>query len=200
MALSARIADKFLADPSKYEDDLECEFDELEVPDHIRQARMDELTKIRENLEMMQRNEHGSYKECTSTAEFLKMTTVPGSRVVCHFYHPDMKRCKIVDKHLQLLSKKHYKTKFVKFNATECGFLVTKLQLKVLPAIFCFVDADVTERIIGFDRLKGEDNFKTIELEMLLFESGVLGGKEDKTYASAFVSKAVKQHDSDDGF
>ncbi|KNC86559.1 hypothetical protein SARC_01282 [Sphaeroforma arctica JP610] len=112
-----------------------------------------------------------------------------------------MARCQIVDAHLQILARKHYNTKFIKFDATECGFLVQKLALKVLPAVFCFVNGVVKERIVGFDRFKGGDNFKTMEFEMLLFESGVLTRDNDKSFASAYVSRPAKnKNDSDDEF
>jgi hypothetical protein len=44
--------------------------------------------------------QHGEYTEVADTKEFLRLTTsIP--RVVCHFYHPDMPRCAIIDRHLK---------------------------------------------------------------------------------------------------
>jgi hypothetical protein len=37
--------------------------------------------------------------------------------VVCHFFHKDFERCKIVDKHLGLLAKKYLETRFIKLSA-----------------------------------------------------------------------------------
>jgi hypothetical protein len=36
---------------------------------------------------------------------------------VCHFFHKDLERCKIVDKHLALLAKKYMETRFIKLSA-----------------------------------------------------------------------------------
>lgn len=38
-------------------------------------------------------------------------------RVVCHFYHQDFERCKVLDKHLQILARKHFDTRFIKLSA-----------------------------------------------------------------------------------
>ena len=38
-------------------------------------------------------------------------------RVVCHFYHQDFERCKVLDKHLQVLARKHFDTRFIKLSA-----------------------------------------------------------------------------------
>jgi len=41
--------------------------------------------------------------------------------VVCHFYHRNFERCKIVDKHLALLAKKYMETRFIKLSAPVRG-------------------------------------------------------------------------------
>jgi hypothetical protein len=43
--------------------------------------------------------------------------TTSTDNVVCHFYHRDFERCKIVDKHLALLAKKYMETRFIKLSA-----------------------------------------------------------------------------------
>jgi len=49
----------------------------------------------------MKEGGHGEYVEITIEKEFLQISTKT-KKVVCHFYHPDFTRCKIVDKHLQV--------------------------------------------------------------------------------------------------
>lgn len=38
-------------------------------------------------------------------------------RVVCHFFHRDFERCRIMDKHLQALALQHFDTRFIKLSA-----------------------------------------------------------------------------------
>ena len=88
--------------------------------------------------------------------EFLKEVT--GSKlVVCHFYHNDFARCKIMDEvgafvqarsghtvndarvfvlqHLRKLAGKHFKTKFIKLNAEKAPFFVSKLAVRLFRSL-----------------------------------------------------------------
>lgn len=38
-------------------------------------------------------------------------------RVVCHFFHREFERCRIMDKHLGELARKHFATRFIKLSA-----------------------------------------------------------------------------------
>lgn len=58
---------------------------------------------------------------------------------------------------------------------TNAPFLVTKLQVQVLPAVIAFIDGLGKDRIIGFEGLgRGNDRFTTRDLENRLLQSGVL--------------------------
>lgn len=96
-------------------------------------------------LENMKRQEHGSYTEVANEKEFLKITTST-QKVICHFYHKDFRRCAIVDKHMQIVSQRHFQTKFVKIDATQCHFLVEKLAIKMLPCVICLNAGHVVDR------------------------------------------------------
>ena len=48
--------------------------------------------------------------------DFLEIVTQT-QRVVCHFYHTDFERCKLLDKHLQILARKYFDTRFIKLSA-----------------------------------------------------------------------------------
>ena len=37
--------------------------------------------------------------------------------MVCHFFHRDFERCKILDKHLAILARKYFDTRFIKLSA-----------------------------------------------------------------------------------
>ena len=49
----------------------------------------------------------------TTVQEFFNVTK-NSENVVCHFYREETFRCKIMDKHLAILAKKHVETKFCK--------------------------------------------------------------------------------------
>ena len=36
---------------------------------------------------------------------------------MCHFFHRDFERCKILDKHLAILARKYFDTRFIKLSA-----------------------------------------------------------------------------------
>ena len=48
--------------------------------------------------------------------DFLEIVT-QAQRVVVHFYHRDFERCKLLDKHLQVLARKYFDTRFIKLSA-----------------------------------------------------------------------------------
>lgn len=115
---------------------------------------------------------HGKYNEIFED-QFIKEVT--GSKfVVCHFFHKDFERCKIIDKHLQEISAEHLSTKFVKINAEKAPFFVAKLQIQVLPTIVCFDDGKAKDRIVGFEELGGRDDFRREVLEERLRDAEVI--------------------------
>jgi hypothetical protein len=65
---------------------------------------------------------HGKYTEVTE-GEFLPNVT--GSKfVICHFYHHDFERCKIVDMHLREIARTHVEAKFIYINAEKAPFFI----------------------------------------------------------------------------
>lgn len=77
--------------------------------------RIAAMKKEAERRAELERKGHGTYEEVTE-GEFLEVTTET-ENVVCHFYHRDFERCKILDKHLGALAKKHLETRFIKLSA-----------------------------------------------------------------------------------
>lgn len=65
---------------------------------------------------------HGEYTEIAEEKDFFEIAK-KSSNFVCHFYRDDFFRCKVVDKHLHILARKHMETKFCKINAEKCPFL-----------------------------------------------------------------------------
>ena len=75
----------------------------------------------------------------------------------------------------QKLAPLHLSTRFLRISVTTAPFLVTKLQIKVLPCVIAFIDGISVDRIIGFEGLGyTEDTFTTRDLEARLLRVGVL--------------------------
>ncbi|PAV72033.1 hypothetical protein WR25_22465 [Diploscapter pachys] len=141
------------------------EEDDLEV---IRRKRMEELKKAQKNKIEKLSIGHGKYEEVADEKEFFEATK-KSQNVVCLFYLPSNFRCKIVDKHFEKLAQRHIETRFIKVQ-----FLVTRLNIRVIPTIAIVKDQQTVDYIRGFDDLGGTDEFKTEVLENRLARSGAL--------------------------
>lgn len=115
---------------------------------------------------------HGSYTEIVQD-DFLKEVT-KSKYVVCHFYHPEYERCKLIDRHLEPLARKHLATKWIKIDANKAPFFVGKLQIKMLPTLIFFKDGIARDRMVGLDDLGASDDFTTAQLEKRIEKAGVI--------------------------
>ncbi|KAK8606745.1 hypothetical protein V6N13_052507 [Hibiscus sabdariffa] len=164
--------------------------------------RIAALKKEAEKREAMKRQGHGEYREITE-GDFLGEVT-GSEKVICHFYHKEFYRCKIMDKHLKALAPKHVDTKFIKLDAENAPFFVTKLAVKTLPCVIIFRKGVAVDRLVGFQDLGGKDDFATRKLEVFLIKKGIISEKkneddEDDVYDES-RRKSVRSsvnHDSD---
>ena len=121
---------------------------------------------------------HGEYEDLPSEKELFD-NTKKSDRIVCHFYRDSTMRCKIVDKHLETLARKHIETRFVKLNVDRAPFITERLHIKTLPTIALMIDNIVKDKIIGFTDLGNTDEFSTDMLEWRLGCGGVIDYKGD---------------------
>ncbi|XP_071120956.1 uncharacterized protein LOC143083072 [Mytilus galloprovincialis] len=198
MATTSSRAEEILNDEALAEEELLDELENAEIPAYIREARLDMLKKHAVNLNEMKEKQHGQYTEITEEKKFLDLTTTE-KKCIVHFYHSDFRRCAIMDTHLEALATKHFETKFAKINVDICKFFVEKLKIRTLPAVFCFINGQVVDKITGFEELGNTDDFQTSTLEGLLGISGVIQcTQEDKTKKTIFgFKKSSKNDDSD---
>lgn len=148
--------------------------DLLDDPD-LEQLHEDRLAKLkaeREKRQQMSHKGHGELSDITE-GEFLEVVTKT-QRVVCHFFHKDFERCKIMDKHLKLLAPKYFSTRFCRISAPDAPFFVAKLQVQMLPCVIFFVDGVAVDRVVGFDELGQKDDFPTELLETRLLAGGAV--------------------------
>ncbi|KAG1330784.1 putative Thioredoxin domain-containing protein PLP3A [Cocos nucifera] len=59
----------------------------------------------------------------------------------------------MMDKHLKALAPLHVDTKFIKLDAENAPFFVTKLAVKTLPCVVLFKNGIAFDRLIGFQDL-----------------------------------------------
>jgi hypothetical protein len=152
--------------------------DEQRLLAAMREQRLAELKATSSKQQGWLALGHGSYSDIAQD-EFLKAVTT-SKYVVCHFYHAEFERCRIVDHHLGLLAAAHLPTRFIRVNADKAPFFVGKLQVKVLPTVVCFKDGIAIDRIVGFEELGGVDDFPTAAIEKRLAKAGMLLAKDDK--------------------
>jgi hypothetical protein len=188
------------------EDDLE----------RIREKRLAEMKKLNEQRAQWRRLGHGQYQLLTSEKEFFDAAKA-SEHLICHFYRNSTMRCKIIDRHLELLAPKHVETRFVRIDAEKSPFLVQKLRVVVLPTIALVRKGKVADYVVGFDDLGGEDDFPTEVLEWRIACQGMInvdysvhdgpptegtrakyGGKMVKARAGIWQSHSEDQSDDDD--
>ncbi|CAJ0598471.1 unnamed protein product [Cylicocyclus nassatus] len=162
--------------------------DELEI---IRKRRMEELKKMQKAKAELLAHGHGKYEEVADEKEFFEATK-KSKNVVCLFYLNSNMRCKIVDKHFQILAPKHIGTRFIHVNAEKVPFLVTRLNIRVIPTIAIIKEQQTIDYIRGFDDLGGVDDFKTETLERRLAQSGVI--KVDKPKVEQPTKKIIRSN------
>merc|ERR1719183_1249994 len=145
--------------------------------DELHAQRIKEMKQEAMRRQEQMRKGHGTYAEVEEKKFLEEVTTT--KHVVCHFFHEDFMRCKVVDKHLNAVCRKYLDTKFIKVNATNAPFFVTKLQIQVLPCIIMFKNGIALDRIVGFEELGGTDDFSQLALERRLADKNIIEYRRD---------------------
>ena len=180
------------------------ELDDLEEIDseeeRIMRQEMEKMKKTAENkreemAKKIKNDKYGNYTEIIET-EFLD-TMLKNEKVVCHFYHKDFERCKIIDKHLQIIAQSHKETLFVKIDAEKTPFFTDKLNIRVLPTIILFVKGKSVHRFIGFQDFGMNDDFPTINLSRQLVIYKMIQPKTKAEKGEVTIKKG-KKDDSDE--
>ncbi len=144
----------------------------------LHKERIQQMKEEHEKRREMQSKGHGTYVD-VNEQEFLPEVT-SAFQVCCHFYHQEFERCRIVDKHMNILAQKYFDTKFIKIHAPDAPFFVDKLQIQVLPCIVFFRNGVAYDRIVGFEELGARDDFPTAKLEGMLLAAGIIAPRERK--------------------
>jgi len=181
------------------------ELDDLEEIDseeeRIMRQEMEKMKKTAENkreemAKKIKNDKYGNYTEIIET-EFLD-TMLKNEKVVCHFYHKDFERCKIIDKHLQIIAQSHKETLFVKIDAEKTPFFTAKLNIRVLPTIILFVKGKSVHRFIGFQDFGMNDDFPTINLSRQLVIYKMIQPKTKAEKGEVTIKKGKKDNSDED--
>ncbi|XP_076119587.1 thioredoxin domain-containing protein 9 [Alosa pseudoharengus] len=154
------------------EEQLDAELGKLERMDEdelelLKVRRLEALKKAQKQKQEWMSKGHGEYREISSEKDFFPEVKDSKS-VVCHFYRDSTFRCKILDKHLSILAKKHLETKFIKLNVEKAPFLTERLRIKVIPTLALVKDGKTKDYVVGFSDLGNTDEFSTEMLEWRL--------------------------------
>ncbi|XP_056411938.1 thioredoxin domain-containing protein 9 [Hyla sarda] len=154
------------------EEQLDAELEKLEKVDEdemerLKEKRLEALKKAQQQKQEWLSKGHGEYREIPSEKDFFQEVK-ESKNVVCHFYRDSTFRCKIMDKHLALLAKKHIETKFLKLNVEKAPFLCERLRIKVIPTLALVKDGKTRDYVTGFTDLGNTDEFTTETLEWRL--------------------------------
>ncbi len=192
---------------------LDAEIERLDKMDEddletLRQKRIQQMKKAQDQKKEWMQLGHGKYEEIPEEKEFFDVSK-KSKNVVCHFYRDSTFRCKIVDKHLELLAPKHIECRFVKINAEKCPFLTQRLKIRVIPTLLITREAKTVDYIVGFDDLGGTDEFSTEMLEWRIAKADVINYSGDlltppdsrdqkKTSIIRNPKKTIREGDDDD--
>ena len=164
---------------------------------HLREARIQQLSSELKKSKQLRSQGFGSYDQIKDEKSLMDITTSTKYCVV-HFYKPDFNRCRIMDGHLSALAPVHLSTRFLRIDVEHALFLVTKLNVKVLPCVIAFVDGVSADRIVGFEGVGySEDTFKTADLEKRLLGAGVL--EKEKGIGGVGAARTVNRSQENSG-
>lgn len=116
---------------------------------------------------------HGKLEEIADEKQWFEETKT-NKWVVCHFYRSTTPYCEMLDSHLRKLAVKHMEARFIKIDAEKCSYLVTRLNITIMPTLIMTEDNFVCDRIEGFSDLGDTDKFTTEALATRLAKKGVI--------------------------
>lgn len=165
------------------EEQVDAEMKRLETMDEddleiLKRQRIEAMKKLQEKKQQWMQQGHGEYEEIPEEKEFFNVTK-NSENVVCHFYREETQRCKIFDKHLSILAKKHIETKFCKIDAEKCPFLCDRLKIRTIPTLILVKDSITRGYVVGFTDLGNTDDFSTEMLAWRLGHAEVINYKGD---------------------
>ncbi|ODQ57063.1 hypothetical protein WICANDRAFT_58672 [Wickerhamomyces anomalus NRRL Y-366-8] len=140
---------------------------------------------------------YGNVETLINEESVLQRTTTI-KHVVLHFFHENFQKCKVMDDKLKVMAEKHLSTKFIRVNVENAPFLVTRLKIKVLPAVLIYINGVESNRLVGFDKLNFNESgdFQIESLEKFLLDNGAIQRKATN-YKRILKSKQYQDDDDE---
>lgn len=153
--------------------------DELEDDDFMSSYREKRMQQVHDHLRLIEKNVrnegYGSLKRVEDESTLMKAVAKARSAVV-HFGLDKFAKCQLMDQKLNQVAEKNLTTMFLGINVDQCPFLVSKLEIKVLPFVVCYKNGQEVLRIVGFSKLgNNPDSFHLESLIRLLRSKKVIG-------------------------
>lgn len=165
--------------------------DELEDDDFMSSYREKRMQQVHDHLRLIEKNVrnegYGSLKRVEDESTLMKAVAKARSAVV-HFGLDKFAKCQFMDQKLNQVAEKNLTTMFLGINVDQCPFLVSKLEIKVLPFVVCYKNGQEVLRIVGFSKLgNNPDSFQLESLVRLLRSKKVIGerNKSQNDYDTA---------------
>lgn len=175
--------------------------DELEDDAFMVNYREKRMQQISDHLRLVKKNVredgYGSLATVDDESTLMKKVAKADSAVI-HFALDKFAKCQYMDGKLNELAQKHATTLFLRINVDNCPFLVSKLNIKVLPFVVCYTQGQEVLKIVGFSKLgNNPDHFPVSSLEALLTSKGVIKSLNlaGKTGGNAFESESASDFD-----
>nr|XP_027193916.1 thioredoxin domain-containing protein 9 homolog [Dermatophagoides pteronyssinus] len=112
---------------------------------------------------------HGELTECTSDTDFFTISE-NSPLLVVHCFKNDigMEYSEYLNVILESLAKKRLDIKFIKLNVERHPFLVSTLNVFVIPTVLLIKQMKVIHRLVGFDEMGGSVDFSEADFNNLL--------------------------------
>lgn len=165
--------------------------------DQYRERRIEEISKQMKQAQKNVEDGYGNVETLINEESVLQRTTTI-KHVVLHFFHENFQKCKVMDDKLKVMAEKHLSTKFIRVNVENAPFLVTRLKIKVLPAVLIYINGVESNRLVGFDKLNfnGSGDFQIESLEKFLLDNGAIQRKATN-YKRILKSKQYQDDDDE---
>ncbi|CAM9022774.1 unnamed protein product, partial [Wickerhamomyces anomalus] len=135
---------------------------------------------------------YGNVETLINEESVLQRTTTI-KHVVLHFFHENFQKCKVMDDKLKVSAFIHSRV-----NVENAPFLVTRLKIKVLPAVLIYINGVESNRLVGFDKLNFNESgdFQIESLEKFLLDNGAIQRKATN-YKRILKSKQYQDDDDE---
>lgn len=156
-------------------DELLADIDDKEIFNRYREQRLQEIS---EHLKQVEKNvkfeSYGQLETIEEEAKLIKLSNET-KKIIIHFQLENFQKCKTMNEKLWEVSREYLDVKFVKINVDKCPFLVSKLNIKVLPFVIGYINGVEKLRLVGFSRLGNVANdFELDALKVQLEDTGFI--------------------------